>query len=612
MRFLNTFLVSVALCCLGVGGLNAQIDYTTQTLSFDNITASNVNQTVNEVATNEKDIDFGDYDNDGDVDVVIAIAESDFGQRRNKLYRNDNGVLNEVSGAPVIPGFSNTDTSRSAFFRDYNNDGLLDIIIVNDSNSGTGSNDAPGKTKLYLQNGSGVFVNTSQNLANQTGAACSGISADFDGNGLDDLMMCNYPNTSQDSLGLNGINGNSAGLFTEVTGTNYPVEGGYGVHSEGADMNGDGTLDILLANWTGTAAFIYYNNNNGAGSGDGDFSYAGTGSNSSFPSVGGGDERGMFPADFNNDGLMDFYFANRGLGTSTRSDFLAINTGNDANNRAMFSFQQMPTVHDSETYKVNCNDLDGDGLVDLVVMSNLGIRPYVYRNTSAGGTVSFIEWTPANITNTHRGWQANSADITGNGRPDILFGANANEHLFENVQSSEFDFDALGGGVLPAFHNLSPIAVSGVIEAGETLLLIAQNLAVPVGARVSVMLRSEADLSLSATVNGNSVGSSARSGEGVAEAFQFLMPANGPIVFSIENLSKGVLIGDVNGDGVVNLLDVTPFVQLISSMGFLEEADINGDGVVNLLDVQPFVDVITNGGGEPTESDFVIEFLSRT
>ena len=51
--------------------------------------------------------------------------------------------------------------------------------------------------------------------------------------------------------------------------------------------------------------------------------------------------------------------------------------------------------------------------------------------------------------------------------------------------------------------------------------------------------------------------------------------------------------GDVNGDGVVNLLDVAPFVELLTSGRFLPAADVNGDGIVDLLDVQPFVDLLT-------------------
>jgi hypothetical protein len=56
----------------------------------------------------------------------------------------------------------------------------------------------------------------------------------------------------------------------------------------------------------------------------------------------------------------------------------------------------------------------------------------------------------------------------------------------------------------------------------------------------------------------------------------------------------GVLHGDVNGDGIVNLLDVAPFVDLIVDGGFLPAADVNVDGVVDLLDVEPFVDLLTN------------------
>ncbi len=53
------------------------------------------------------------------------------------------------------------------------------------------------------------------------------------------------------------------------------------------------------------------------------------------------------------------------------------------------------------------------------------------------------------------------------------------------------------------------------------------------------------------------------------------------------------ILGDVNRDGVVNLLDVQPFVALLTSGQFQLEADINGDGLVNLLDVNGFIDLLT-------------------
>jgi hypothetical protein len=56
-----------------------------------------------------------------------------------------------------------------------------------------------------------------------------------------------------------------------------------------------------------------------------------------------------------------------------------------------------------------------------------------------------------------------------------------------------------------------------------------------------------------------------------------------------------IVLGDVNGDGSVNLLDISPFVDAISNGTFIPEADINQDGSVNLLDVADFV-VLLSGG----------------
>lgn len=55
-----------------------------------------------------------------------------------------------------------------------------------------------------------------------------------------------------------------------------------------------------------------------------------------------------------------------------------------------------------------------------------------------------------------------------------------------------------------------------------------------------------------------------------------------------------VLLGDVNCDGMINLLDVAPFVDSVSTGTFNAKADMNSDGAVDLLDVQPFVTVLSN------------------
>lgn len=55
----------------------------------------------------------------------------------------------------------------------------------------------------------------------------------------------------------------------------------------------------------------------------------------------------------------------------------------------------------------------------------------------------------------------------------------------------------------------------------------------------------------------------------------------------------GYILGDVNCDGAVNTLDISPFTQLLSSGEYSVKGDANKDGQINLLDVQPFVDLIT-------------------
>ena len=60
-------------------------------------------------------------------------------------------------------------------------------------------------------------------------------------------------------------------------------------------------------------------------------------------------------------------------------------------------------------------------------------------------------------------------------------------------------------------------------------------------------------------------------------------------------ISMDVLLGDINCDGAVNLLDVAPFVELISSGEFSPKGDFDSNGAVNLLDVAPFVNAIAGG-----------------
>ena len=72
-----------------------------------------------------------------------------------------------------------------------------------------------------------------------------------------------------------------------------------------------------------------------------------------------------------------------------------------------------------------------------------------------------------------------------------------------------------------------------------------------------------------------------------------------------------VLRGDVNLDGMVNFLDIAPFILRLSEMGNQAEADLNEDGMVNFLDISPFIQALTNGGMQVTWSDSTGKPLER-
>ena len=59
-----------------------------------------------------------------------------------------------------------------------------------------------------------------------------------------------------------------------------------------------------------------------------------------------------------------------------------------------------------------------------------------------------------------------------------------------------------------------------------------------------------------------------------------------------QDLPFALLKGDVNLDGGVNFLDISPFIGVLSAGGFQAQADVNCDGVVNFLDISPFISIL--------------------
>ena len=62
---------------------------------------------------------------------------------------------------------------------------------------------------------------------------------------------------------------------------------------------------------------------------------------------------------------------------------------------------------------------------------------------------------------------------------------------------------------------------------------------------------------------------------------------------AVAAFSTSILLGDVSGDGVVDFLDISPFITVLATGAFQEEADIDGNGVVDFLDISPFIAILS-------------------
>jgi hypothetical protein len=93
-----------------------------------------------------------DYDNDGDLDVYVTNWAGGVGGLENRLYRNDGDSFTKITTGAIV---TDSDTSLSSVWADFDNDGDLDCFVANDSNQ---------TDRYYANNGDGSFTSLSNTV----------------------------------------------------------------------------------------------------------------------------------------------------------------------------------------------------------------------------------------------------------------------------------------------------------------------------------------------------------------------------------------------------------------------------------------------------------------
>jgi hypothetical protein len=264
---------------------------------------------------------FFDFDNDGWADIfLVNSGQAPFytpkTPLRNALYRNNrDGTFTDVTEKAGVGG--GAEFGMGCAIADYDNDGYQDILVT-----------AYGKCTLYHNNGNGTFTDvTAKAGVASPGWTTSAVWFDYDNDGRLDLFLCSFVQFSLTDNVFCGDNkigkrfyciprvfkptpsllyhNNGDGTFTEVSvGTDIRRALGKGLGVVATDVNGDGQMDLFVANDT-VQNFLFMNRGKGkweeiALAAEVGFSVNGT------PRSG----MGVDAADFDGDGKQDLFVAN--------------------------------------------------------------------------------------------------------------------------------------------------------------------------------------------------------------------------------------------------------------------------------------------------------------
>jgi hypothetical protein len=300
---------------------------------------------------------WGDYDNDGNLDLFIPALVG----RNVLLHNRGDGSFERVASSP---GNDMSQESSTAAWGDYDRDGYLDLFVLNGS---IGADAA--QNWLYHNQGNGTF---SKMTASQVGyLATESIKTvfsswvDYDEDGWPDLLL---PPLDPGAYFNRNLGNGRFALLTDAVQYATPEAFAW------ADYDNDGHLDLCIAG-KGTPTALYHNNGNGTFK---RMTTAEVGSLVSDSSWLGGVAWG----DYDNDGYIDLFVAGgwwNGDSIRTKS-YLYHNNGDGTFTKIMTG---SPVNDLAESMGAHWVDYDRDGFLDLFVNNRGGIAAgpnLLYRN----------------------------------------------------------------------------------------------------------------------------------------------------------------------------------------------------------------------------------------
>lgn len=192
---------------------------------------------------NSRDAAFGDFDDDGDIDLFVVNENTG-----NRLYSNQRqGIFKEIAEKS---GLKNNGGSSAVAVGDFNNDGFLDLFIASDN----------GNHELFQNLGNGSFepVKKSKKMfaALQQVKAYDTKFFDFDNDGFLDLIIAGE-SVDKDGRGLFLYHNDGKGNFTDISKL-LPSAPKSGRQIALFDYNDDGDLDVVIAGLNG-GVFLFRN-----------------------------------------------------------------------------------------------------------------------------------------------------------------------------------------------------------------------------------------------------------------------------------------------------------------------------------------------------------------